>query len=26
VPKDRRPQAFPAQLGIAPVNVLLLYE
>jgi molybdate transport system ATP-binding protein len=26
VPKDRRPQTFPAQLGLAPVNVLLLYE
>jgi molybdate transport system ATP-binding protein len=26
VPKDRRPQTFPAELGLAPVNVLLLYE
>ncbi len=26
VPKDRRPAEFPAQLGAAPVNVLLLYE
>ena len=26
LPKDRRPQEFPAQLGVAPVNVLLLYE
>ena len=24
--KDKRPAAFPAELGIAPVNVLLLYE
>ena len=26
LPKDKRPQVFPQQLGIAPVNVLLLYE
>ena len=26
LPKDRRPQAFPETLGIAPVNLLLLYE
>ena len=26
IPKDRRPQTFPAELGVAPVNVLLLYE
>ncbi len=26
LPKDRRPQAFPGQLGIAPANILLLYE
>jgi molybdate transport system ATP-binding protein len=25
VPKDRRPQNFPPELGIAPENVLLLY-
>ena len=24
--KDRRPQGFPGELGIAPANVLLLYE
>lgn len=26
VPKDRRPAQFPAEFGIAPANVLLLYE
>ena len=26
IPKDRRPQTFPRELGAAPVNVLLLYE
>lgn len=26
LPKDKRPQTFPEQLGIAPVNVLPLYE
>ena len=26
VPKDRRPADFPAEFGVAPVNVLLLYE
>ena len=26
VPKDRRPIPFPAELGIAPVNILLLYK
>ncbi|MCR4657384.1 MAG: ATP-binding cassette domain-containing protein [Lachnospiraceae bacterium] len=26
IPKDRRPQVFPSELGIAPVNILLLYE
>lgn len=26
LPKDRRPQEMPAELGIAPVNVLLLYS
>ena len=26
VPKDRRPADFPAEFGIAPANVLLLYE
>ena len=26
LPKDKRPAAFPAELGVAPVNVLLLYE
>ena len=26
VPKDRRPMDFPAGFGVAPVNVLLLYE
>lgn len=26
IPKDRRPSEFPAELGVAPVNVLLLYE
>ena len=25
IPKDRKPQAFPAEIGIAPVNVLPLY-
>ena len=25
VPKDRRPQVFPAEFGVAPVNVLPLY-
>ena len=25
IPKDRRPAAFPRELGIAPVNILLLY-
>ena len=23
--KDKRPQSFPAELGIAPANILLLY-
>ena len=26
VPKDRRPNVFPAEMGVAPVNVLLLYD
>lgn len=26
VPKDRRPERFPEQFGVAPANVLLLYE
>ena len=26
MPKDKRPQSFPETLGIAPVNLLLLYE
>ncbi len=26
VPKDRRPADFPAEFGVAPVNILLLYE
>ena len=26
LPKDKRPAAFPTELGVAPVNVLLLYE
>ncbi len=26
LPKDRRPQELPRQLGIAPANILLLYE
>ncbi len=26
LPKDKRPQAFPEKLGIASVNILLLYE
>lgn len=26
LPKDKRPQVFPEQLGIAPVNILLLYQ
>lgn len=26
LPKDKRPQAFPEQVGIAPINILLLYE
>ena len=26
LPKDKRPARFPEKLGIAPVNVLLLYE
>ena len=26
LPKDKRPQDFPETLGIAPVNILLLYE
>ena len=25
VPKDKRPKTFPAELGIAPANILLLY-
>lgn len=25
-PKDRRPARSPAELGVAPANVLLLYE
>ena len=24
--KEKRPAQFPAELGIAPVNILLLYE
>ena len=26
LPKDKRPAVFPAELGVSPVNVLLLYE
>ena len=26
VPKDRRPAQFPAELGVSPANILLLYE
>ncbi len=26
IPKDKRPQVFPSELGIAAVNILLLYE
>ena len=26
IPKEKRPQSFPAELGVAPANVLLLYE
>ncbi len=26
LPKDKRPAQFPAELGIAPANILLLYE
>ena len=26
IPKDKRPAQFPDQLGIAPVNILLLYD
>ena len=26
VPKDRRPTPFPSEFGIAPANILLLYE
>ncbi len=26
LPKDKRPQIFPGELGIAPANILLLYE
>lgn len=26
LPKDKRPQQFPEELGIAPVNILLLYQ
>ena len=26
LPKDKRPQTLPEELGIAPVNILLLYE
>ena len=26
LPKDKRPQTFPEELGIAPANILLLYE
>ena len=26
IPKDKRPQSFPAELGISPANILLLYE
>lgn len=26
VPKDRKPQQFPSQIGVAPVNVLTLYK
>ena len=26
IPKEKRPQSFPQELGIAPANVLLLYE
>ena len=26
IPKEKRPQSFPAELGVAPANVLLLYD
>lgn len=26
LPKDRRPQGFPEELGVSPANILLLYE
>lgn len=26
LPKDKRPQSFPDELGVAPANILLLYE
>ncbi len=26
MPKEKRPAQFPAEMGIAPVNILLLYE
>ena len=26
IPKEKRPQSFPDELGIAPANILLLYE
>ena len=26
LPKDKRPQSFPAELGVAAANILLLYE
>ena len=26
LPKDKRPQSFPKELGIAPANILLLYD
>ena len=26
IPKEKRPAQFPAEMGIAPVNILLLYE
>ena len=26
LPKDRRPAKFPPELGVAPANILLLYD
>ena len=26
IPKEKKPQTFPAELGIAPANILLLYK